>query len=99
MSKTHKITDATAQAPPTPVPGVKAAKPVGNQILVELLTPQEILGTTLHVGDKPGINGAPQAYIRAIGPKVDPDYGFQVGDRIVLSGTFTPLPEVAATNG
>lgn len=74
-------------------PKVKGATPVGSQVLVEILSSKEILGTDLHIGDVK--IGAPQAYILAFGPKTNTeDWGFEVGNRVVLSGNFTPLPEI-----
>jgi len=70
-------------------------KPVGFNVLVEMLTPNELLNTklTLTGSDAKGI--APQAYILAIGPGVPIDqYGFKVGDRVLLQGTYVPVPEL-----
>lgn len=75
------------------VPTLKDVKPCGSQVLVELLTAQEILGTKLLVEDSSTITGAPQGYIRALGPRVTPDWGFNINDRVTLHGNFTPLPE------
>jgi hypothetical protein len=84
------------------VPSIKGVKPVGSQVLVELLTPQEILGTELYIpeeGKGRTINGAPQGYILDGGPLVDfASWGFKKGDRVTLSGSFTPLPEEASKN-
>lgn len=80
------------------VPAVVGVKAVGSGIIVELLTPQEILGTSIAVDEDSKI-GAPQGYIIDIGPAMDPKYGFKIGDRVVLSGTHTPLPESLSTNG
>lgn len=42
----------------------------------------------------PKLDGAPQAYILALGPKVDSgDWGFKVGDRVMFSGQFVPAPD------
>lgn len=69
--------------------------PVGFTILVEILTSQEVLGTRLHVGGDQKV-GAPQAYIRKIGPfvKEEKDYNFNEGDRVLLSGNYTPVPDM-----
>ena len=69
--------------------------PVGYTILVELLTSQEVLGTRLHVGGDQKV-GAPQAYVRKIGPfvKEEKNYNFNVGDRVLLSGNYTPVPDM-----
>lgn len=75
------------------IPAVTGVKPCGSQILVEVLTAQEALGTKLVVSESTSINGAPQGYIVATGPKVATDLGFKVGDRVTLHGNFTPVPE------
>lgn len=79
------------------VPTVKAIRPCGSQVLVELLTAQEALATNLIVeGDSSTIkNGAPQGYILDMGPRVAKDHGFNVGDRVTLTGNYTPLPETS----
>lgn len=77
----------------TKVPSVVGVNPCGSQILVELLTAQEALGTVLHVDSAASVNGAPQGYVRAVGPKVPADLGFTVGDRVTLHGNYTPVPE------
>jgi hypothetical protein len=76
------------------IPSVVDVKPVGTQVLVEVLSKQEALGTELHIADDAKINGAPQGYVRTLGPLVKTDYGIKAGDRVVLSGSFTPLPEM-----
>jgi hypothetical protein len=97
------ITDLSGNEVKKALPEISHVKPIGNQILVEVLTPDDLLGPSkLHMPDNvksTTINGAPQGYILAIGPKVDATYGFEVGDRVVLSGAFTPLPEVVSKNG
>lgn len=75
------------------VPSVISVKPCGLQVLVEVLTAQEALGTRLVVTESTSVNGAPQGYVLAFGPKVSPDLGFKVGDRVTLHGNFTPVPE------
>lgn len=75
------------------VPSVVGVEPCGTQVLVEILTAQEALGTKLVVSETATVNGAPQGYVLAVGPKVASDLGFKVGDRITLHGNFTPLPE------
>jgi hypothetical protein len=72
------------------------AEPVGYTILVEMLSKQEVMGTRLHVSGEQNV-GAPQAYILKIGPfvKEEKDYNFEVGDRVLLSGNYTPVPKIA----
>jgi hypothetical protein len=75
------------------IPVITGVNPCGSQILVELLTAQEALGTILHVDSSASVNGAPQGYILALGPKVATDLGFKQGDRVTLHGNYTPVPE------
>jgi co-chaperonin GroES (HSP10) len=81
------------------VPDIKSVRPVGSQVLVERLTAQEQMGTTLQIMSGTNPEGAPQGYVLAWGLKVEDDWGFEVGDRVVLTGKYTPLPEVPGTNG
>ena len=76
-----------------PVPSVVGVNPCGSQVLVELLTAQEALGTILQIDSTASVNGAPQGYVVKLGPKVASDWGFKVGDRVTLHGNYTPLPE------
>lgn len=71
------------------VPSIKAVKPCGSCILVEMLNPDEALGTKLYVKDDADC-GAPQAYIVALGPKLETDL-VKVGDRVLLQGTYVPV--------
>ena len=93
MSKI-KITNADGEVVST-VPSIKGVKPAGSQVLVEVLTAQETLGTTIHLtdNDASAAGGAPQGYVKGVGPKVQTDIGFEVGNRVVLTGNFTPIPE------
>lgn len=75
------------------VPSVCGVRPCGTQILVELLTAQEALGTILQIDSSASIHGAPQGYVLDIGPRVVEDLGFKKGDRVTLNGNYTPLPE------
>jgi co-chaperonin GroES (HSP10) len=66
--------------------------PTGNQILLELLTAQEILGTKIIVNDSKTYKEF-QAIVLAEGPLAKCDqYGFKIGDRVILSGTGVPVP-------
>ena len=71
---------------------VKNCRPVGSNILVEMLTSQEQLGTKLIVEGTES-QGPPQGYILDLGPTVDPKFGFEVGDRVLLQGSFVPVPK------
>jgi co-chaperonin GroES (HSP10) len=90
---------AKKAAPKTvePVFGKKAGQiagvtPVGFCILVEELTTQDIINSKLILTGE-SKEECPQAYILAIGPKVDMTYGFKVGDRVMLQGTNNPVPQ------
>ncbi len=75
------------------VPEIKGHVPVGNNILIELLTQQEISGSSLFVpeGSSKGPT-AHQAYILAVSPMIEETWGLKVGQRISLNGGFVPLP-------
>lgn len=75
------------------VPSIKDVVPCGSQVLVELLTAQEALGTILQIESDASITGAPQGYVRKKGPRVSDDWGFTVGDRVTLHGSYTPISE------
>ncbi len=95
MAKNDTIIKSEFEA----VPPVVGCKPVGSQVLFEELTQKELLGTNLVISGNTGSKSAPQAYITALGPKVDPEWGLKVGQRVVISGTFTPIPEISGSNG
>ena len=70
------------------VPKIKDVKPCGSQVLVEILTPQEMMGTDLTVTDKIDLKVPLQGYFRSAGPSFKPDdWGYKVGDRVLISGT------------
>lgn len=75
------------------VPRIMDVSPCGSQVLVELLTAQEALGTILQIESDASITGAPQGYIRKKGPRVSEDWGFKIGDRVTLHGNYTPISE------
>lgn len=71
------------------ISGIQA---VGSGLLVEMLTPQETLGSVVVVGENAKVE-APQAYILDIGPQLDREkWGFDVGSRVIFSGGFVPAP-------
>lgn len=76
------------------IPKVIGANPIGMKILVEMLTPQEMMGSTVvHVNKDTNIKDPPQGYILGIGPMLEAEkYGIKVGDRVLLQGTFVPVP-------
>jgi hypothetical protein len=66
-------------------------KAVGSTILVEMLSPEEAAGSHLVNTGK-----STQARIVDIGPAlnvVEGKYGFKVGSRVLLQGTFVPVPK------
>ncbi len=89
-----KLVNADGSEVSASAPKIKGVKPVNNQVLIEMLTKNEVLNTNLYVGDG-GVDavGAPQAYILAIGPGVNKDLNLKVGDRVLLQGMFVPVPK------
>lgn len=79
---------------------VVGCKPCGNQVLIELLTAQEMANTSLIIGSNTKKVGAEyQAIILGIGPQVNTEtYGFNVGDRVVISGNAVPAPDYGPEN-
>ena len=73
------------------IKSIKNVVPVGNQVLVERLTEGETLGSTLLTSnsDKPSNQGI----VLAIGPQVNKENGIKVGDRVLLQGSFVPVPK------
>jgi co-chaperonin GroES (HSP10) len=71
----------------------KGCKPCGSQVLLDLLSVQEMMGTELIMTNKKPA-GEYQAIVLAVGPAVELDnWGFKVGDRVLLSGNGTPVPD------
>lgn len=70
---------------------VTKCTPCGYQILLELLTAQEMLNTKLILNENKTMREF-QAVVLAVGPMLKEDYGFKVGDRVLLSGTGVPVP-------
>jgi hypothetical protein len=77
---------------PKEIDAVKSVKPCGSQILIELLTVQEIMNTNLILKNSKQHNEY-QGFVLDHGPGVDPSiYGFAKGDRVLLSGSGVPVP-------
>lgn len=75
------------------VPRIKNVRPCGSQVLVEILTQQEMMGTNISISDKTDLKVPLQAYVRATGPSFKTeDYGFKIGDRVLLSGSGVMAP-------
>ena len=85
------IVDATGANVKKKAPKVKSVHPFGSTLLIEILNPDEVLGTNLFIQKEAKIGSAPQAYIVELGPKLTEDCGLKVGDRILVQGTFTPV--------
>ena len=67
--------------------------PGATLVLVGMLDAKEILGTVLEVpGESPDV-GSPQGHILKVGSMVDPDFGLEPGQRVLLQGTFVPVPQ------
>jgi co-chaperonin GroES (HSP10) len=83
-------------------PQVKAVKPLGGQVLVEVYQEEEVSpesniilpDISRNKGDR-GVGGAPQGRVLDIGPGLPKDFGIKVGDRVLLQGSFVPLPKLS----
>ena len=91
-AKMSNIVDCTGNKIVKNLPKVVDAEPFGSMVLVEHLTAQEILGTSLEVGDSTQV-GSPQSYVLKLGPKVPEYAGIKAGDRVLLQGTYVPVPD------
>lgn len=81
------------------LPKAKAVHPFGSKVLVEILRADEIMGTSIHIGENVQADGAPQAYIKELGPTVAPDCGLKVNQRIYWTGKGTQIENPGCTNG
>ena len=70
---------------------IKNCVPCGYQVLLELLTDQEVYNTKIIVNDQKNKKEY-HAIVLAIGPGVKDEHGFKVGDRVLLSGPGVPVP-------
>lgn len=83
-------------------PGIKAVRPLGAQVLVEVFLEEEVAPESSIIlpdvaknkGDR-GVGGAPQGRVLDIGPGLPKEFGIKVGDRVLLQGSFVPLPKLA----
>ena len=81
------------------VPKVVNVKPCGSQVLIEMLTVQELAGTTIAISEKTDLKVPLQGYVRATGPGFKPDdWGFKVGDRVLISGGGVIAPNYDGTH-
>ncbi len=85
------------EAPKAPLKKIRDAEPFGSMLLVELLNADEILSTRLHV-TKSAKDTVPQAYVLKLGPLTPKEYNIQVGDRVILAGSFYAIPEYDDSN-
>lgn len=93
MSK--KIIDAVGNEVSS-IKRVEKITPIGSNVLLELLTQQEILNTKITITDTNTAEGScPQALIVSIGGAVDlTRYDIKEGDRVLIQGTFNPAPDI-----
>lgn len=76
------------------VPSITGLKPTGSQVLVEVLTSQELMGTILEITERTDPKVPLQGYIRAAGPSFNKEtWGYDVGDRVLISGTGVMAPK------
>lgn len=94
MSKEKiKIVGADGLPKSAPMPTVKGVVPCGSQVLLEILTKQELMNTVLTVTDATDLKVPLQAYVVATGPSFKgDDWGFQIGNRVLLSGSGVMAP-------
>jgi hypothetical protein len=72
-------------------PKVKTIHPFGSTILIEILNPDEVLGTSLYIDKGAKVSSCPQAYIVALGSSLKDDVGLKAGDRVMIQGTYHPV--------
>jgi co-chaperonin GroES (HSP10) len=83
----------------TPVPKITGVKPCGSQVLIEFLTVQELANTNIAISENTDLKLPLQGYIRATGPSFkSDDWGFKVGDRVLISGSGVPAPNYDSCN-
>ena len=93
LTATGTVYDSNIIGSETAVPKIKGVKPTGSQVLVEILTPQEMMGTNLTESDKVDLKVPLQGYVRATGPCFKPEeWGYNVGDRVLISGGGVMAP-------
>ena len=73
---------------------VTEVQPIGFNVLVEMLTANEILNTKFALAENTTSGEAPQGYVLAVGPAVEAEkFGFKAGDRVLLQGNYVPVPD------
>ena len=82
MAKSKIVTPSSLSIGNTPIIGAKTydsapkivdVKPVGTQILIEILSQQEMSGTTIELSKNSDLKYTPQGYIVAVGPAFKAD--------------------------
>jgi len=94
MTKKIQLVDSMGSpAASSSTPKITGLKPAGSQVLVEILTPQELMGTSLAISEKTDLKVPLQGYVRAVGPSFDSkSWGYCVGDRVLISGSGVMAP-------
>jgi len=88
-----KLVGINGEEVTTPMKSIKNVVPCGAQVLLEVLTPQELMNTMLTVTANTEVRQPLQAYVRAAGPSFKAeDWGFDIGDRVLLSGSGVMSP-------
>ncbi len=78
------------------ISGIRAT---GSMIVVEMLGEGEALNSVL-IHNTRVSKDSPQGYIVDIGPALKGDeWGIKVGDRVLLQGTYVPVPSLKGANG
>jgi len=94
-----KIVNATGQVASPAAPKIVGVKPIGSQILVEILTAQEMMGTSLTLSDKTDLKVPLQGYVIAVGSSFKSEsWGYDIGDRVLISGTGVMAPSYDETH-
>lgn len=99
MASTPAILSLDGKELKTALPKAAGVRPFGSKILVEILRANEIMGSSIHIDDNTMVDGAPQAYIVALGPNIGTDSGLAVGQRIYWTGKGTQIDNPTCTNG
>jgi len=77
------------------VPSISGLAPTGSQILVEILTANELMNTTLALSEKTDLKVPLQGYVKAVGPSFKAEsWGYKIGDRVLISGSGVMAPKI-----
>jgi hypothetical protein len=95
----NKILNSNGSPMLAPIPKITSVRPAGSQVLVEVLTAQELMGTTLTLAENTDLKVPLQGYIRCVGPAFSSnDWGFNLGDRVLISGGGVLAPNYDGTH-